>query len=134
MGRGIVSTCECCGRDTRSRTGFCGQCSRTLDQHDPPGEDRRAEAHDGPTGVSVVTASKPDVALIDLDLPGFDGCEVARRLREDPANGAVRLIAVSGYGRPEDRARALAAGFDDHLVKPLDFTTLGEVLQMKREA
>lgn len=70
------------------------------------------EAGDGPTAVSVVTAAKPDIALVDLDLPGFDGCEVARRLRRDRSLDAVRLIAVSGYGRPEDRERALNAGFD----------------------
>jgi two-component system, sensor histidine kinase len=87
-----------------------------------------AEAHDGPTGVEVVATAKPDVALIDLDLPGFDGCEVARRLRRDPGADAVRLIAVSGYGRPEDRERALDAGFDDHFVKPLDFERLTSVL------
>jgi two-component system, sensor histidine kinase len=87
-----------------------------------------AEAHDGPTGVEVVASAKPDVALIDLDLPGFDGCEVARRLRQDPGVKGVRLIAVSGYGRPEDRDRALDAGFDDHFVKPLDFERLTSVL------
>ncbi|HEX7709274.1 MAG TPA: ATP-binding protein, partial [Thermoanaerobaculia bacterium] len=87
-----------------------------------------SEAHDGPSGVEAVTAAKPDMALIDLDLPGFDGCEVARRLRQNPAMNDVRLIAVSGYGRPEDRARALDSGFDDHLVKPLDFTKLATLL------
>jgi two-component system, sensor histidine kinase len=85
-------------------------------------------AHDGPTGVEAVTAAKPDIALIDLDLPGFDGCEVARRLRQNRAMNTVRLIAVSGYGRPEDRVRALASGFDDHLVKPLDFAKLATLL------
>jgi signal transduction histidine kinase/CHASE3 domain sensor protein len=90
------------------------------------------EAHDGPTGVEVVRAIRPDVALVDLDLPGFDGCEVARRLRQDTLLDGVRLIAVSGYGSPEDRARAIAAGFDDHLVKPVDFEHLSETLQELR--
>lgn len=83
-----------------------------------------SEAEDGPGGVDTVTRVKPDIALVDLDLPGFDGCEVARRVRLDPQCSSVRLIAVSGFGRPEDRERALASGFDDHLVKPLDFDRL----------
>lgn len=83
-----------------------------------------AEAHDGPSGVDAVIAARPDVALVDLDLPSFDGCEVARRLRREPELAGLRLIAISGYGRPEDRARALEAGFDEHLVKPVDFKRL----------
>jgi two-component system, sensor histidine kinase len=93
-----------------------------------------SEAYDGPSGVEVVTAARPDVALIDLDLPGFDGCEVARRLRLDPEVKGIRLIAVSGYGRPEDRQRALEAGFDDHFVKPLDLKRLSSVLMELRGA
>lgn len=92
-----------------------------------------AEAEDGPDGVRIVTEVKPDVALIDLDLPGFDGCEVARQLRRNGATAGVRLIAVSGYGRPEDRDRAMAAGFDDHLVKPVDFDHLSAAVLGKRE-
>jgi signal transduction histidine kinase/CHASE3 domain sensor protein/ActR/RegA family two-component response regulator len=83
-----------------------------------------AEADDGPTGVDAVTKARPDVALIDMDLPGFDGCEVARRLRQDPQLAGLRLVAISGYGRPEDRARALRAGFDEHLVKPVELERL----------
>jgi CheY-like chemotaxis protein len=86
------------------------------------------EAHDGPSGVETVSTVRPDVVLIDLDLPGFDGCEVARRIRSNGTLTGVHLIAVSGYGRPEDRERALAAGFDDHMVKPLDFERLANVL------
>jgi signal transduction histidine kinase/CheY-like chemotaxis protein len=88
-----------------------------------------AEAHDGPSGVETISTKRPDVALVDLDLPGFDGCEVARRLRSDANIAGVRLIALSGFGRPEDRARALEAGFDDHLVKPLEFERLHEALR-----
>jgi signal transduction histidine kinase/CheY-like chemotaxis protein len=88
-----------------------------------------AEAHDGPSGVETISTKRPDVALVDLDLPGFDGCEVARRLRSDASIAGVRLIALSGFGRPEDRARALEAGFDDHLVKPLEFDRLHEALR-----
>lgn len=87
------------------------------------------EAIDGPGAVDAVTKVRPDVALVDLDLPGFDGCEVARRIRLDTAMAGVRLIAVSGYGRAEDRERALLAGFDDHLVKPIDLGRLAAVLE-----
>jgi signal transduction histidine kinase len=92
-----------------------------------------AVAPDGPAGVDAVLAAQPDVALIDLDLPGFDGCEVARRLRADQRVGKLRLIAISGYGRPEDRARSLAAGFDDHLIKPVEFNRLVEAVEIRRE-
>ena len=62
--------------------------------------------------------TKPDVAIVDLGLPGIDGFELARRLR---ATGApIRLIALTGYGQPEDQTRSMEAGFDMHLVKPVD--------------
>jgi len=60
----------------------------------------------------------PDVAVIDIGLPGMDGYELARRIRSGPAGRDVTLIALTGYGFPEDRARSHAAGFDRHLVKP----------------
>jgi signal transduction histidine kinase len=76
-------------------------------------------AHDGPSAVAVVRARRPDVVLCDLGLPGMDGYEVAPALRAAGADGA-RLIAVSGYARPEDVRRARAAGFDGHIAKPPD--------------
>jgi CheY-like chemotaxis protein len=60
----------------------------------------------------------PDVAIIDIGLPGIDGYEVARRMRADTGQG-LTLIALTGYGFPEDRERSRAAGFDRHLVKPV---------------
>jgi signal transduction histidine kinase/CheY-like chemotaxis protein/CHASE3 domain sensor protein len=86
------------------------------------------EASDGPSGTEAAALHDPDVALIDLDLPGFDGYEVARRLRR-AGRERPRLIAVSGYGRPEDRQRALEAGFDDHLVKPVDLDRVTAMLR-----
>lgn len=86
------------------------------------------EASDGPSGVEAATVHEPDIAFIDLDLPGFDGYEVARRLRR-AGRERPRLIAVSGYGRPEDRRRALEAGFDDHLVKPIDLDRVTAMLR-----
>ena len=69
----------------------------------------------------------PEVALVDIGLPGFDGYEVARRLRDQLGKG-IRLVALTGYGQPEDRDRARQAGFDDHLVKPVDPTQLNRLL------
>jgi len=76
------------------------------------------EASDGRAGLKAALETKPDVAIVDLGLPGIDGFELARRLR---ATGApIRLVALTGYGQPEDQARSMEAGFDMHLVKPVD--------------
>jgi CheY-like chemotaxis protein/anti-sigma regulatory factor (Ser/Thr protein kinase) len=78
------------------------------------------QAGDGLEGVKLATTELPDVALVDIGLPGIDGYEVARRLREDPGTRDIRLIALTGYGLAEDQRRVLEAGFDLHLVKPVD--------------
>jgi CheY-like chemotaxis protein len=85
------------------------------------------DASDGQAGVALVQQQQPDVALIDIGLPGMNGFGVAAAIRA--AGSSTRLIAVSGYGRPEDRARSSDAGFDAHLVKPLDLADLERVLQ-----
>jgi two-component system, sensor histidine kinase len=77
-------------------------------------------AGDGLRGVEKALSSQPEVALVDIGLPGIDGYEVARRLRQTAPGREMLLIALTGYGRPEDRDRARAAGFDAHLVKPVD--------------
>lgn len=71
---------------------------------------------------------KPDVVLLDIGLPGMDGYEVAQRLRELPGLRGVKLVAVTGYGRSDDRQRARDAGFDDHLTKPVEFEVLDRTL------
>jgi CheY-like chemotaxis protein len=81
---------------------------------------RVEEAVDGPSGVARALDVRPDVALVDIGLPGIDGYAVARQIREAPGGGEIRLVALTGYGQPEDRRRALDAGFDTHLVKPVD--------------
>jgi signal transduction histidine kinase/CheY-like chemotaxis protein len=83
------------------------------------------EAGDGPRGVELVLARRPDVALVDIGLPGLDGYEVARRLR---GASPTCLVALTGYGGEADRARAASAGFDAHLVKPVDLDALTDVL------
>ena len=81
-------------------------------------------ASDGFQAVEKALAHPPDVALIDIGLPGLDGYEVARRIRAALPGSRVRLVAVTGYGQPEDRANAFAAGFDDQLVKPVETAAL----------
>jgi PAS domain S-box-containing protein len=78
------------------------------------------EAADGPGALAKLQAFRPDVALIDVGLPGMDGYTLARHAREQPGGRDVRLIAVTGYGQAQDRQRALAAGFDRHVTKPVD--------------
>ncbi|HLO42217.1 MAG TPA: response regulator, partial [Phycisphaerales bacterium] len=90
----------------------------------------------GPDGLAVARQWRPDVLLLDIGLPGLDGYEVARRLRHDPHLGSagkqMRLIALTGYGRASDVALAREAGFDAHLVKPLDFQDLEKLLSAPR--
>ena len=71
---------------------------------------------------------RPDVAFVDLGLPGFDGFELARRVRGAEGGRRVRLVALTGYGLPDDHRRSLEAGFDTHLVKPIDPARLAEVI------
>jgi CheY-like chemotaxis protein len=81
-------------------------------------------AHDGYAALETAKSFLPDVILLDLGLPGLDGYKVAERLRNDSGFHHARLIALSGYGQPEDRKRSKEVGFDQHLVKPVDFETL----------
>ncbi|MFT3698076.1 MAG: response regulator [Kofleriaceae bacterium] len=85
-------------------------------------------APDGTKGLALVLETKPDVALVDIGLPGIDGYEIARQIRAKMDGTAPRLIAMTGYGQPEDKARALAAGFDEHIVKPVVLKRLQNVL------
>lgn len=81
-------------------------------------------ARDGPTALQTAADWRPNVVLLDVLLPLASGYEVARRLRRLPALDGVRLIAVTGYGRESDVQEALEAGFDHHLLKPVDCDTL----------
>jgi CheY-like chemotaxis protein len=85
-------------------------------------------AADGVLGVEAAERFQPDLALVDIGLPGIDGYEVARRLRADPATRDIKLIALTGYGLAEDLRRVMDAGFDRHLVKPVDIEQLMEVI------
>jgi CheY-like chemotaxis protein len=85
-------------------------------------------AHDGQDGLAEAEAFRPDIALVDIGLPKLDGYEVSRRIREQPWGEAMVLIALTGWGRDEDRGRSRDAGFDDHLFKPVDPNALMRLL------
>jgi CheY-like chemotaxis protein len=87
-----------------------------------------ASVYSAADALTRVAVFRPDIVLLDIGLPGMDGYEVAQQIRELPGLGGIRLIAVTGYGRLEDRQRAREAGFDDHLVKPVDLTVLEQKL------
>jgi PAS domain S-box-containing protein len=81
-------------------------------------------ANDGRSALRLAAAVRPEVVLLDLGMPGMDGYEVASRLRQNPANEGMVLLAVSGYGAEADRRRTRASGFDHHLTKPLEIEAL----------
>jgi len=85
-------------------------------------------AYNGPDALGVAVEYRPDAALLDIGLPGMSGFEVARRLRELPGWDGVMLVAVTGYGQDEDRRRSREAGFDHHLIKPVEPVKLQSLL------
>jgi PAS domain S-box-containing protein len=85
-------------------------------------------AHDGEAALEEARSFRPDVMFLDISLPKMDGYEVARRLRLEPGMGGLTLVAMTGYGQEEERRRTREAGFDSHLVKPVDFDMLQELL------
>jgi two-component system CheB/CheR fusion protein len=91
-----------------------------------------ASALDGAAGVDAAGAFRPDVVLVDLGLPVLDGYEVARRLRASPDGGRLVLVALTGHGDAEDRERSSQAGFDHHLVKPVQPERLLDLLSQPR--
>src|SRR5687768_11918143 len=89
-----------------------------------------ALAHSGQAALDLIDGFKPDVVLLDIGMPGMDGYEVARRIRANPANRDIQLIALTGWGQDEDRQRSAAAGFNHHLVKPADVDKLRQLLSV----
>lgn len=85
-------------------------------------------AHDGVKALDEMAGFQPDAVLLDLGLPGIDGFETAQRMRATPAGGHVALVALSGWGREEDISRTNEAGFDRHLVKPVEPGVLEQLL------
>ena len=84
--------------------------------------------HSGMAALEAVAANPPDVILLDIGLPGMDGFEVARRVRQTDPDRRIILVAVTGYGQEEDRRKSLEAGFNHHLVKPVDLNQLESIL------
>jgi CheY-like chemotaxis protein len=87
-----------------------------------------AVAYEGEEALQVAAALRPRAAILDLGMPRLNGVEVARRLRASDGSRDMILIALSGWGREDDRRHTTAAGFDHHLVKPLDLDVLAELL------
>jgi CheY-like chemotaxis protein len=86
-------------------------------------------AADGAAGLAAALEHRPDVVLLDIGLPKLNGYEIATRIRADPSLKGMTLVAITGYGQMQDRARASASGFDHHLVKPVEFKALQELLR-----
>jgi len=85
--------------------------------------------YDGLAALDRAGVFDADVVLLDLGMPGLDGFEICRRLRASDLPHRPRIVAMTGWGRDEDRARTAAAGFDAHLVKPVDVATLARLLE-----
>jgi CheY-like chemotaxis protein len=123
------------------RTEACGPARRILlvDDNQDAAQALRllleADGHevrvaaDGASGLELARTYRPEVVLLDIGLPKMDGYELARRIRADAALQGTVLVAVTGYGQMHDRARASASGFHHHLVKPVEYRDLQEVLR-----
>lgn len=86
-------------------------------------------AYDGPSALDIVKHFTPRIALLDIGLPIMDGYEVAGHLRAMPQLEGIRLIALTGYGQASDKLRSLQAGFDHHLVKPVDIDVVEDLIR-----
>ena len=91
-------------------------------------------AFDGIQGLEALETFKPDVALLDIGMPGMDGYELARRIRETPRGRDVVLVALTGWGQADDKKRAMEAGFNEHLTKPVDPDLLARVIHVGQSA
>jgi two-component system CheB/CheR fusion protein len=85
-------------------------------------------AHDGAAGLELLSCTEPDVVLLDINLPGVDGLQIARSIRSRGGAHRPLLVAITGLGRDDDRRRSVDAGFDHHLVKPIDPASLAALL------
>jgi len=85
-------------------------------------------AHDGPAALAKLESFSPDIALLDIGLPLMDGYELARRIRHEPRLSGIRLVSITGYGMQSDKMRAKEAGFDLHLVKPVELVVIEKVI------
>jgi two-component system CheB/CheR fusion protein len=95
---------------------------------------REEGAHDGPGALKAAEEQRPEVALLDINLPDMVGYELTRRLRQHPGLGRTVRVARTGWGQEDDRRRSREAGFDHHLVKPVDLSALQELLAQAQES
>jgi CheY-like chemotaxis protein len=95
---------------------------------------RAAAAHDGLTGLSMLAEFEPDIVFLDIGMPGMDGYEACRRIRRAQSDRRPTIIALTGWGHPQDKQRALDVGFDAHLTKPVDPSALEDLLSALAEA
>ena len=91
------------------------------------GNDTRT-AHDGEEGVALADQFRPDVVLLDIGLPKLNGYEVCRKIREQPWGKSMAVVALTGWGQDDDRRKSKEAGFNGHMVKPVDLTELMRLL------
>ncbi len=89
-----------------------------------------ATAYDGAAGLAAVDSHRPDVVLMDIGLPKVNGYDVARKIRQSNPQRRIVLVAVTGWGQDEDRRRSQQAGFDHHLVKPVDPASLDRIFAL----
>jgi CheY-like chemotaxis protein len=87
-----------------------------------------ATAFDGLAAIELAETFLPDVVVLDIGLPRLSGHEVAKKLREQPWGAKIKLVAMTGWGQDEDRRKSTEAGFDFHLVKPVDYRALMKLL------
>jgi CheY-like chemotaxis protein len=85
-------------------------------------------AADGESGLELIRRVQPDTAIVDIGLPSMDGFELARQVRSDGTSG-IHLVALTGYGQAADHTAALQAGFDEHIVKPLDTEAIARLMR-----
>jgi CheY-like chemotaxis protein len=90
-------------------------------------------AYDGPSALAEARSWLPNVVLLDLQMPGMDGYEVARQFRQDPALNQVFIVCISGHGQTVHRQRSLDAGCDEHFIKPVDPQILQTLLERLAE-
>jgi len=95
---------------------------------------RAATAYDALTALGMIDEFQPDVVLLDIGMPGIDGYEACRRIREQPAARRPIVVALTGWGHPQDKQRALDAGFDAHLTKPVDPSSVEDLLAVSAGA
>jgi CheY-like chemotaxis protein len=85
-------------------------------------------AHDGLTALELAETFRPEVAILDLGMPRLNGYELCHRIRQQPWGKSMLLVALTGWGQEDDRRRTQEAGFDHHIVKPIDTATLQRLL------